>query len=213
MNSRLKTVSETSLNPRKSPVQTRSVATVEAIQAATIQVLADKGLVMCTTSRIAERAGVSVGSLYQYYPNRSALLAAVLGRHLDHVAETVEQACIAQRMKPLSDMAYGVVHAFIGAKMEYPAASKALYAVAEEHGGAVLVARARKRMHKAVALMLGSAPDSHFDELNTVSFLTMSAMIGPVQALLEEEESPEITEALRTHLCKLVLAYLLSVSR
>jgi AcrR family transcriptional regulator len=186
---------------------------VDAIHTATIQVLAADGLALCTTTRVAERAGVSVGSLYQYYPNRRSLLAAVLGRHLDHVAEAVEQACIAQRERSITDMANALVHAFIGAKLEHPAASKALYAVAEEHGGAGLVAHAKARMYKGVALMLATATDARFDELNTVSILTMSAMIGPVQALLEEDVSVELTQALRAHLCKLIQAYLRSVSR
>lgn len=189
------------------------MATVDAIHTATIQVLAAEGLALCTTTRVAERAGVSVGSLYQYYPNRRSLLAAVLGRHLDHVADAVEQACIAQRSRPIADMAHALVHAFIGAKVEHPAASKALYAVAEGHGGAALVTHAKARMHKAVALMLDTATDARFDELKTVSLLTMSAMIGPVQALLEEDASAEFTKALRAHLCRLIQAYLRSVSR
>ncbi|HBW7855296.1 hypothetical protein [Klebsiella grimontii] len=46
-----------------------------------------------------------------------------------------------------------------------------------------MAAHAKARMHKGVALMLGTATDAHFDELNMVSLLTMSAMIGPIQAL------------------------------
>ena len=73
----------TALKPRKSPVQARSTATVQTLHVAAIQVLTQEGLSRCTTTRIAERAGMSVGSLYQYYPNRDALLAAVLEKHLD----------------------------------------------------------------------------------------------------------------------------------
>ncbi|QMR77484.1 TetR/AcrR family transcriptional regulator [Enterobacter sp. RHBSTW-00175] len=188
------------------------MATVDAIHMATIQVLAAEGLALCTTTRVAERAGVSVGSLYQYYPNRRSLLAAVLGRHLDHVAVAVEQACITQRRKPIADMAHELVHAFLGAKLEHPSASKALYAVAEEHGGTILVAHAKERMQKAVASMLDTATDARFDDLNTASLLTMSAMIGPAQALLEDDASAKFADVLRAHLCTLIQAYLRAIS-
>ena len=57
--------------PRKTPIQARSTVTVEAISEATIQVLLSHGAERLTTTRVAERAGVSVGTLYQYYPNSS----------------------------------------------------------------------------------------------------------------------------------------------
>src|SRR5215831_18074182 len=63
--------------PRKTPVQARSAVTVSAISEATIQVLISHGGDRLTTTRVAERAGVSVGTLYQYYPNKESLLFAV----------------------------------------------------------------------------------------------------------------------------------------
>ena len=87
--------------PRKRPVQTRATVTVGAISEATIQILLKEGVNRLTTTRVAERAGVSVGTLYQYYPNKQSLLFAVLGAHLDHVASAVETACEQARHKPL----------------------------------------------------------------------------------------------------------------
>ena len=69
------------LEPRKTPVQARSAASVSAILEATIQVLLSVGKERLTTTRVAARAGVSVGTLYQYFPNKSALLQAVVKRH------------------------------------------------------------------------------------------------------------------------------------
>jgi len=77
------------LEPRKSPVQARSAASVDAILAATIQVLLQVGKERLTTTKVARRAGVSVGTLYQYFPNKSALLKAALKRHLDEVTEAI----------------------------------------------------------------------------------------------------------------------------
>ena len=71
------------LKPRKRPSQARSKATVEAILVAAAQVFQRQGYAGATTDRIAERAGVSVGSLYQYFPNKDAILVALTERHID----------------------------------------------------------------------------------------------------------------------------------
>lgn len=204
-------MSTTPNKPRKSPVQARSIATVDAIHTATIQVLEAGGLARCTTTRIAERAGLSVGSLYQYYPNIRSLLTSVLGLHLEQVAVSVEQACLSQRQKPVAVMVHALVHAFLGAKLENLSASKALYAVAEEPGGAILVLHAKERMHKAVTSMLETAVDAHFDDLSTIGLMVISAMIGPAQTLLENA-SAKFVLTLHSHLFQLLLAYLHAVS-
>ena len=67
--------------PRKSPKQRRSKATVDALLEATAQVLVSHGYQKATTNRIAERAGVSIGSLYEYYPNKDALVASLIEKH------------------------------------------------------------------------------------------------------------------------------------
>jgi AcrR family transcriptional regulator len=69
--------------PRKRPRQERSRLTVEAILEAAAHVFERHGYAAGTTNRIAERAGVSIGSLYQYYPNKDAVLVALVGRHID----------------------------------------------------------------------------------------------------------------------------------
>src|ERR1700677_5139026 len=96
---------QTLLEPRKSPVQARSAASVDAILEATVQVLLDVGKERLTTTRVASRAGVSVGTLYQYFPNKSALLQAALKRHLDAVTGAIEIVCAEHRGKTLREMA------------------------------------------------------------------------------------------------------------
>ncbi len=61
-------------SPRRAPRQVRSAELVEAILEAAVRVLAREGARRFTTVRVAEEAGVSVGSLYQYFPNKEALL-------------------------------------------------------------------------------------------------------------------------------------------
>jgi AcrR family transcriptional regulator len=73
---------EQRLVPRKTARQARAQATVEAILEAASQVFASHGYAAATTNRIAQRAGVSIGSLYQYFPNKDAILVALARRHL-----------------------------------------------------------------------------------------------------------------------------------
>jgi AcrR family transcriptional regulator len=68
------------IRPRKIPRQARSLVTVEVILDAAALLLVEEGYEQATTSRIAERAGVSIGSLYQYFPNRESVIAAVARR-------------------------------------------------------------------------------------------------------------------------------------
>ena len=77
------------LTPRKRAVQERSRATVDAILEAAAQVLAKRGYAAGTTNRIAARAGVSIGSLYEYFPNKDSILLALVERHLADGTERV----------------------------------------------------------------------------------------------------------------------------
>jgi AcrR family transcriptional regulator len=70
------------LEPRKPPVQKRSKATVDDLLSAAAQVFEAHGYAAGTTNRIAERAGVSIGTLYQYFPSKEAIAVALLERHI-----------------------------------------------------------------------------------------------------------------------------------
>lgn len=196
------------LKPRKSPVQARALATVGALHTATIQVLTREGVGGCTTTRVAERAGMSVGSLYQYYPNRDALLAAVLEKHLDSVAGAVEHVCRVHRDKPVLEMASALVTTFLAAKLRDPQESKALYAVAGDRGGAELAARAHARIVAAIATMLTSATDAHFDDPSTTATIALNALMGPVRAWLDGHAQAGFEARLEGHLVRLLTAYL-----
>jgi AcrR family transcriptional regulator len=76
--------------PRKKPQQDRSRITVEAILEATARILTEKGYSKTNTNQIAELAGVSIGSLYQYFPNKESLMAALIQQHCDEMVELVE---------------------------------------------------------------------------------------------------------------------------
>jgi AcrR family transcriptional regulator len=207
LNSHSMSAVATTLKPRKSPVQARSAATIDALHVAAIQVLTREGLGRCTTTRIAERAGMSVGSLYQYYPNRDALLAAVLEQHLDRITRAVERACSAQRGQPVSRMATALVTAFLAEKLRDSRESKALYAVAEQRGGARFVARMYARTVTAVAAMLGDAADARFGDPTLTATIALGAMVGPIRTLLEGHAPAGYEACLKDQLIVLLTAF------
>jgi AcrR family transcriptional regulator len=79
-------------NPRKQASQGRSRATVDALIEATARILVREGFDRASTNRIAQQAGVSIGSLYQYYPSKEALVAAVIHRHNQELRQVVSAA-------------------------------------------------------------------------------------------------------------------------
>ena len=201
------------LKPRKLPIQARSAVTVEALQVAAIHVLVREGLHRCTTTRVAERAGTSVGSLYQYYPNRDALLRAVLERHLDGIAAAVEAACIESRGKGLVEMGSTVVTAYLSAKLQNPEELRAIYSVAEDRDGAAIAARVYMRAVAAVRDMLATAADGRFEDPEIVANFALAAMAGPIQALLNGRALESMNQHLHSELTRLVTAYLLASAR
>src|SRR5436853_3044541 len=76
------------LHPRKQPLQARAQRTVDVLLKAAAQVFARRGYAGATTNHIAERAGVSIGSLYEYFPSKDAILVALLEHHV-HEGEAV----------------------------------------------------------------------------------------------------------------------------
>ena len=87
---------------RRQPRQDRSRAMVDAIVEATWKVLAEEGYAAASTNRIAERAGTSVGSLYQYFPNKDAIVAAVQRRHHADLSAVMAAAFAEAAGQPLA---------------------------------------------------------------------------------------------------------------
>src|SRR5262245_18871120 len=90
-------------NPRKHASQERSRATVDALVEATARILVREGFDKASTNRIAEKAGVSIGSLYQYYPSKEALVAAVVDRHHQELMQVARDALADVAELPLEE--------------------------------------------------------------------------------------------------------------
>lgn len=196
------------LEPRKSPVQARSAASVDALLEATIQVLLKVGKERLSTTRVASRAGVSVGTLYQYFPNKSALLQAALKRHLESVTAAVERVCREQKGNTPQQMATALINAFLQAKMQDAKTSIALYAVSSDLDGAELLRRMSVRSNRAIVEMLATASEPLSKDPQLVASMLQGAMAGVSRRLLESGAPENHFDAYRQELVFLACAYL-----
>jgi AcrR family transcriptional regulator len=88
-------------SPRKIASQRRSRATVDTLVEATARILVKEGYDRASTNRIAAAAGVSIGSLYQYYPSKEALVAAVIDRHAQQLSQVGRGAFLRAASRPV----------------------------------------------------------------------------------------------------------------
>src|SRR3954463_14957587 len=112
--------------PRKHASQERSRATVAALVEATARILVDEGFDKASTNRIAEVAGVSVGSLYQYFPGKEALVVAVAERHDRDIMKVVSGVLAEVVPLPVEDAIRRLVTVAIEAHRVDPALHRVL---------------------------------------------------------------------------------------
>jgi AcrR family transcriptional regulator len=180
---------------------------VDAILKATVQVLLGVGKEKLTTTRVAARAGVSVGTLYQYFPNKSALLRAALRLHVEEIVAEVDKVCIVQRGQPVEQMAEALAVAFLAVKMRDPKKSRALYAVSSDVEGAKISAGAVARANHAIVGLLQSAPEGLATDLQLMATVLQSTIAGMKRQLLESDTPEAQFEVMQRQLVLVVRSY------
>ncbi len=190
---------------RKLPRQDRARLTVDVILTATKRVLAEGGRGQATTNRIAEVAGVSIGSLYQYFPNKDALIDIVQSREKESFREHLEPRFEAMFDLSLREAAHGIV----GLLIDYHRDARDIHSALQEP--------AQPDFHDALAdrwlPIIVSYLEEHRDEIRPTN-LTLAARIAleAVEALTHEMSlrSPELLEDAEyaSELGELLLGYL-----
>jgi AcrR family transcriptional regulator len=201
-----------SLSPRKKPQQRRARATIDTIFEAAIQVLLANGFDKTTTIQIADRAGVSIGSLYQYFPNKRALLSAIVQRHVGGVADATIAACRSVHGKTIGEMCATMMDAFVDAKTRRPEVSRALYLPTAMVNSDTIVKEESARCAQAVHDMLVTASDAKFAQAQMVSLVLIASIVGPTRAVIEAGGDRSTFERLKLHLTALCVGYLKEVS-
>ena len=151
---------------------------------------------------------MSVGTLYQYFPNKRALLQAALKRHLTEVAEAVELVCREQEGRTLRQMVTALITAFLQVKMRDAKTSIALYSVSSDVDGAKIVQQIGTRVHKAIVRMLRTASNPLATDPQLVAAMLQASMSGAIRILLESSTPEQQFDALREELIFVARAYL-----
>lgn len=112
--------------PRKQPSQARSQQMVEVILEATARVLAERGYARTNTNLVAERAGVSVGSVYQYFPNKDSLVTALHERHGAQMYAVIDGVLASAHPRNLRGHIDAMVQAMLAAHQMEPVLHKVL---------------------------------------------------------------------------------------
>ncbi len=150
--------------PRKAPRQSRAQATVEAILTATARVLVRDGFDRASTNRIAEEAGVAIGSLYQYFPSKEALVAALVERHMEEMTGLFVDAMGRLANEPLRQAASEVVTTLVEAHAVDPKLHRVLVEQVPRVGRLDRVNEVEDR----TAAMVRAWLEAHRDEIRPV---------------------------------------------
>jgi AcrR family transcriptional regulator len=136
---------------RRDPKQLRSRQTVEAVLDAVVRVLKRDGAAAVTTNRIAEVAGVSIGSVYQYFPDKRAIYTALHDRHSDEMSRLVERTLVEHAAASLDTLLRALVEAMIEAHATDPALHELLREVPHDDGARDLPTRLRGALRLAIS--------------------------------------------------------------
>ncbi|MGY8667911.1 TetR/AcrR family transcriptional regulator [Bradyrhizobium sp. UFLA05-109] len=193
--------------PRKSPKQDRARATVTAILDATARILAKEGFEAVNTNRVAEVAGVSVGSLYQYFPNKTAMVGAVAVRHTESMAAVIAAGVNAAPHDNLPRLVKALIRATMQAHAENPRLRRAIIEELPRIGRPARIAELKRNILQSVVELLAAhraelevrdLPTAAFVAVNTIEHITHVAQTmayGPRDFARLERELNDLTLA------------------
>jgi AcrR family transcriptional regulator len=184
------------LKPRKKPLQARSAATVDAIVEATIRILRRDGWAACTTTRISTLAGVSVGSLYQYFPNRNAIAVEIVRQRTRTYLDAVMAADLSEAASP-DEAVDAAIAAFVVEKRKGLDVSLALRdALPEVQGRQAIIEEARRFVPALQAKLAAAGAGTDTVQLA----VALAAVEGAVWEMMAQDEAaigrPEAIAAL-----------------
>ena len=152
-----------------------------------------------------------MGTLYQYFPGKEALLYALVGRGLDRAATAVEAACQMSGHLSLEKCSDAFVNAYIDAKTGDPDTSRALYHASAELNIKDLSDKLIDRLHRAARGLLLCARDSRFEDIDGVVFSWVAVVTGGTRQIFDQEGTVARLPIFREQLLKMSRAYLKAV--
>ena len=199
---------QTAVLQRKTPTQARARATIEAIFEATARIIERDGLAALSTNLIAERTGISIGTLYEYFPNKDAILIAMARRRLAEDERSVRQAISEAKAGGGASLARTAIRVMVSLHADRPKVRRAIMAVHLANGFGGEHARPVQDIAAMIAernaRLLGEEPSLSGASL----FVVTRAVVGVIRAAFEERSRLPGTAELEEELVRLVEAYM-----
>jgi AcrR family transcriptional regulator len=199
------------ISSRRLPKQARSSDLVSAVLEAAVQVLVKEGGKRFTTARVAERAGVSVGSLYQYFPNKASILFRLQS---DEWRQTSELMCtiLEDAQRPPLERLRNLVHAFVRSECDEAAVRTALEEAAPLYRDAPEAAEARASAERSIEIFMRAALPEATDATRTkAGALIKTTLTAAGKAFSDEPRSHAEIETYAEALADMFCAYLKSL--
>lgn len=197
--------SKTRTTPRKLPQQERSKVTVDAILIATAHILTTEGYGKASTNKIAELAGVSIGSLYQYFPGKEALVTALAQHHVNTMMEIIESKLKDKFNAPIEVVLHELVAACIAAHAVDPVLHKVLSEQIPRISNTTVENRVTALLRAYLELHREQIQPQNLDLAvlileRTIEALTHTAVIERPELLNDGQMQQEITNLLLSYL-------------
>ena len=196
-----------STTPRKQPKQERSLATVEAILSATTHILTENGYDQLTTNRVAERAGVSIGSLYQYFPNKKALIFALAEHHANEMVQLAQHHLEELSDRTIPEVLRQIVKAALAAHAVNPKLHRVLH---EQISHSEVIQRLDEaKTERLLRLFLSQRSDQlQPKNLELAVFMVERTIRGLIHGAMIDRPELLKTEEFEQELMRMLLAYL-----
>lgn len=206
-----------SIAPRRMPRQARSTETLERILDAAARVFSDHGYAAGTTNRIAAEASMSIGSLYQYFPNKDAILVALARRHMCDTTERLRQAFIVHAGSQGSDVV-AVIVAVIDTMVDVHAADADLHQVVFGQAPrpaelAAELAAIEQELVTVVSSFLGDAGATDAEHFADVARIAVATVESLVHRMVATRQPPMDTARFRDELVAMVTGYVTGAIR
>jgi AcrR family transcriptional regulator len=202
-----------SISSRKRPKQARSTELVAAILDAAVQVLAKEGAQRFTTARVAERAGVSVGSLYQYFPNKAAILFRLQSDEWRQTTDLL-RGILEDADRPPFDRLRTLVHTFIRSECDEAAVRVALDDAAPLYRDAPEALEAKASGERSVEVFMREVLPNAPDAVRAVAGDLIKTTLSQVgKHFSESPRAPAEIESYADAMADMFCAYIKAIGR
>jgi AcrR family transcriptional regulator len=188
------TVLDAQLAPRKVPKQQRAQFTVDCILRAAESIIMKSGYDAANTNHIAEVAGVSIGSLYQYFSSKEAIAAALVENAVINASEVLRDCLIENMAKPLEDSAHAIIETILETRKQYSFIFLRLPREVPKLGRLSRTVTTEKFLYHTIrAYYQQHRAEIKVDDLEVAMFVSEHIIVGSIDAYLENN-SPAITD-------------------